>query len=185
MQLAAALHSPSQSSPIGFCSVSTSLPQGYLWVSKLQCPAAAHRVLTSTHGFCSITPWPIGGTTSLNEKYDNNIEKFMDFRSNISSSPQVAGGGGDPSQGQVEIFSLHRNFPRLVKTVSVNAPVLCLEYVKEPCASAEEREAASLQSSAKTGNIICVGLQDGRSHILFIYFLKLYSYFTVSQNQGP
>lgn len=34
-QLAAALHSPSQSSPIGFCTVSTSLPQGYLWVSRL------------------------------------------------------------------------------------------------------------------------------------------------------
>lgn len=35
MQLSAALHSPSQSSPIGFCTVSTSLPQGYLWVSTL------------------------------------------------------------------------------------------------------------------------------------------------------
>lgn len=59
----------------------------------------------------------------------------------------------------MEIFSLHRNIPRLVKTVSVGAPVLCLEGVKEPCVSSQEREAA------KPGNIICVGLQDGRSHI--------------------
>lgn len=66
----------------------------------------------------------------------------------------------------MEIFSLHRNVPRLVKTVSVNAPVLCLEYVKEPRVGTEEREAASCQSAAKTGNIICVGLQDGRSHSL-------------------
>lgn len=104
LKLAAALHSPSQSSPIGFCTVSTSLPQGYLW---------------------------------------------------------VAGGGGDSNHGQVQIFSLHRNIPRLVKTVSVNAAVLCLEYVKEPSVSSQEREAAKSQPPAKTGNIICVGLQDG------------------------
>lgn len=32
-QLEAALHSPSQSRLLGFCTASTSLPQGYLWVS--------------------------------------------------------------------------------------------------------------------------------------------------------
>lgn len=106
----------------------------------------------------------------------DNIDEFnVDRDASIwTRPPQVAGGGGDSGQGQVEIFSLHRNVPRLVKTVSVNAPVLCLEYVKEPSVSAEEREVAGLQSSAKTGNIICVGLQDGRSHIL-----KLDLYFTV------
>ncbi|XP_068589224.1 rho guanine nucleotide exchange factor 10-like protein [Cebidichthys violaceus] len=104
LKLEAALHSPSQSSLLGFCIASTSLPQGYLW---------------------------------------------------------VAGGGSSFNHGQVEIFSLNRATPRLVKTVPLRAPVLCLEYVKEPCPSTEEREAEKAQSAAKIGNIICVGLQDG------------------------
>lgn len=33
-QLGAAVHNPVQSSLLGFSAVSTSLPQGYLWVSK-------------------------------------------------------------------------------------------------------------------------------------------------------
>lgn len=33
-QLSAAVHNPVQSSLLGFSAVSTSLPQGYLWVSK-------------------------------------------------------------------------------------------------------------------------------------------------------
>lgn len=74
----------------------------------------------------------------------------------------MAGGGGSSGHGQVEIFSLNRASPRLVKTVPVRAPVLCLEHVKEPCPSAEEKS----QTAAKTGNIICVGLQDGRSVLL-------------------
>ncbi|XP_040049061.2 rho guanine nucleotide exchange factor 10-like protein isoform X2 [Gasterosteus aculeatus] len=101
LKLEAALHSPSQSSLLGFCIASTSLPQGYLWVA--------------------------GGESSFNN-------------------------------GQVQIFSLNRATPRLVKTVPLSSPVLCLEYVKEPCPSTEEREAPS---AAKIGNIICVGLQDG------------------------
>uniref|UniRef100_A0A8C3AKD4 Rho guanine nucleotide exchange factor 10 like n=1 Tax=Cyclopterus lumpus TaxID=8103 RepID=A0A8C3AKD4_CYCLU len=103
LKLEAALHSPSQSSLLGFCIASTSLPQGYLWVA----------------------------------------------------------GGGSGFNHQVEIFSLNRATPRLVKTVPLRAPVLCLEYVKEPCPSTEEREAEKAQSAAQRGNIICVGLQDG------------------------
>lgn len=37
--------------------------------------------------------------------------------------------------------------------------------MKEPCPSEEEREAEKTQTAAKIGNIICVGLQDGRSVI--------------------
>ncbi|XP_040918128.1 rho guanine nucleotide exchange factor 10-like protein isoform X2 [Toxotes jaculatrix] len=107
LKLGAALHSPSQSSLLGFCTASTSLPQGYLW---------------------------------------------------------VAGTGGTSTHGQVEIFSLNRATPRLVKTVPLRSPVLCLEYVKEPCPSTEE-EAEKAQSPAKIGNIICVGLQDGSIHV--------------------
>lgn len=74
----------------------------------------------------------------------------------------------------MEIFSLNRTTPRLVKTVPASAPVLCLEYVKEPCDSIEEREAGATPTAAKTGNIICVGLQDGRSAISsFSFFLLI------------
>lgn len=34
LQLGAAVHNPVQSSLLGFSAISTSLPQGYLWVSK-------------------------------------------------------------------------------------------------------------------------------------------------------
>ncbi|XP_022617369.1 rho guanine nucleotide exchange factor 10-like protein [Seriola dumerili] len=107
LKLEAAIHSPSQSSLLGFCSASTSLPQGYLW---------------------------------------------------------AAGGGRVSTHGQVEIFSLNRATPRLVKTIPLRAPVLCLEYMKEPCPSTEE-EAEKAQNAAKIGNIICVGLQDGSIHV--------------------
>ncbi|KAG7224341.1 hypothetical protein INR49_004648 [Caranx melampygus] len=106
LKLQAALHSPSQSSLLGFCTASTSLPQGYLW---------------------------------------------------------AAGGGGFSTHGQVEIFSLNRTTPRLVKTIPLRAPALCLEYVKEPCPS-EQEEAEKAQIVAM-GNIICVGLQDGSIHV--------------------
>ncbi|KAM8753703.1 rho guanine nucleotide exchange factor 10-like protein isoform 2-T2 [Acanthopagrus schlegelii] len=108
LKLEAALHSPSQYSLLGFCTVSTSLPQGYLW---------------------------------------------------------VAGRGCSSNHGQVEIFSLNRATPRLVKTVPLRSPVLCLEYVKEPCPNEEENKAEKAQTAAKIGNIICVGLQDGNIHV--------------------
>ncbi|CAK6974425.1 LOW QUALITY PROTEIN: rho guanine nucleotide exchange factor 10-like protein [Scomber scombrus] len=108
LKLEAALHSPSQSSLLGFCTASTCLPQGYLW---------------------------------------------------------VAGGGGSSNHGHVEIFSLNRAIPRPVKSVPLRAPVLCVEYVKEPCHITEEKEAERAHSAAKTGNIICVGLQDGSIHV--------------------
>ncbi|KAG8002371.1 Rho guanine nucleotide exchange factor 10-like protein [Nibea albiflora] len=105
-KIAQTLHSPSQSSLLGFCTASTSLPQGYLWVT---------------------------------------------------------GGGGN--RGQVEIFSLNRATPRLVKTIPMKAPVLCLEYVKEPCPSADKMQAEKGQTAAQIGNIICVGMQDGSIHV--------------------
>ncbi|XP_014195960.1 rho guanine nucleotide exchange factor 10-like protein isoform X1 [Haplochromis burtoni] len=109
LKLEAALHSPSQSRLLGFCTASTSLPQGYLW---------------------------------------------------------VAGGGGNSNHGQVEIFSLNRASARLVKTLPLRAPVLCLEYVKEPCPSTVLQEGTEKgPRAAKTGNIICVGLQDGSIHV--------------------
>ncbi|XP_034091832.1 rho guanine nucleotide exchange factor 10-like protein isoform X3 [Gymnodraco acuticeps] len=72
---------------------------------------------------------------------------------------KVAGGGGGLDHGQVEIFSLNRASPRLVKSVPLRSPVLCLEYVKEPCLSSEG--CVGPPPAAPTENIICVGLQDG------------------------
>ncbi|XP_013769504.1 rho guanine nucleotide exchange factor 10-like protein [Pundamilia nyererei] len=78
----------------------------------------------------------------------------------------VAGGGGNSNHGQVEIFSLNRVSARLVKTLPLRAPVLCLEYVKEPCPSTVLQEGTEKgPRAAKTGNIICVGLQDGSIHV--------------------
>uniref|UniRef100_A0A8C7K6U7 Rho guanine nucleotide exchange factor 10 like n=1 Tax=Oncorhynchus kisutch TaxID=8019 RepID=A0A8C7K6U7_ONCKI len=74
--------------------------------------------------------------------------------------------GGDRNHGQVEIFSLNRSMPRMVKSIQMGAPVLCLDHVMEPCPTEEEGEAeAAVTSTARTGNTICVGLQDGNIHV--------------------
>ncbi|KAM4610770.1 rho guanine nucleotide exchange factor 10-like protein isoform 2-T4 [Polymixia lowei] len=101
-KLEAALHVPAQCTLLGFCAASTSLPQGYLWVTS---------------------------------------------------------GGDCPSQGQVEIFSLNRTTPRIVKSIQLGAPALCLEYVIGPTIEAKETE--EVQHAAKIANTICVGLQNG------------------------
>lgn len=74
---------------------------------------------------------------------------------------QVAS-GGDRNHGQVEIFSLNRSTPRMVKSIQMGAPVLCLDHVMEPCPTEEEEGEAAVKSTARTGNTICVGLQDGK-----------------------
>ncbi|XP_056130102.1 rho guanine nucleotide exchange factor 10-like protein [Lampris incognitus] len=98
-KLAAALYVPAQCALLGFCTASTSLPQGQLWV----------------------------------------------------------GSRGDGScQGQVKIFSLNRSTPRMIKSIKLGAPVLCLEYITEPI---EQKEYG--QTTSKLGSTICLGLQDG------------------------
>ncbi len=72
---------------------------------------------------------------------------------------QVAG-GGDSTQGQVDIFSLNRPTPRPVKSLQMGARVRCLEYVPEPTPS-EDAETGS-HNSTGVGNTICVGVDDGR-----------------------
>lgn len=60
----------------------------------------------------------------------------------------------------MEIWSLNRSVPRLVKTVATRADVLCLEYVRE---ERPDTAAPGVQRVTTPGNIICAGLQDGRS----------------------
>ncbi|XP_061578352.1 rho guanine nucleotide exchange factor 10-like protein [Cololabis saira] len=67
--------------------------------------------------------------------------------------------GGSDSHSRVDIFSLNRSTPRLVKSLRLRAPVLCLEQVKEE--EEEEDEEEEGVAAASRGNMICVGLQDG------------------------
>lgn len=76
------------------------------------------------------------------------------------SSLQVAG-GGDGSQGQLEIFSLNRPTPRAVKSLQLGSPVHCLDYVPEPSPS-EDMEAGAERTPSEIGSTVCVGLNDGR-----------------------
>lgn len=77
---------------------------------------------------------------------------------------QVAGGGGGSLHGQVDIFSLNRTTPRLVKSIPLRSPVLCLELVREPGPRTDEEEEEKESGRVtRAENIICVGLQDGRS----------------------
>ncbi|XP_054857417.1 rho guanine nucleotide exchange factor 10-like protein isoform X2 [Eublepharis macularius] len=104
LQLGAAVHSPVHSSLLGFSAISTSLPQGYLWV----------------------------------------------------------GGGQEGAGGQVEIFSLNRAVPRIVKSFPVASRVLCVEYIPE---RSEEEKTEDSQPATDpplpAQPAICLGLQDG------------------------
>ncbi|XP_046896968.1 rho guanine nucleotide exchange factor 10-like protein isoform X3 [Hypomesus transpacificus] len=102
-KLTTALHNPVQFALLGFSAASTSLPQGYLWVSS----------------------------------------------------------GGNSNEGQIEIFSLNRSTPRTVKSIQLGAPVLCLESVAEPSLPEEGEQGKAAENTARNGNTICVGLQDG------------------------
>ncbi|XP_072833551.2 rho guanine nucleotide exchange factor 10-like protein isoform X9 [Pogona vitticeps] len=104
LQLGAAIHSPVHSSLLGFSAISTSLPQGYLWV----------------------------------------------------------GGGQEGAGGQVEIFSLNRSVPRVVKSFPVASQVLCSDYIPE---RTEEERTEDSETDADqvlpAQPVICLGLQDG------------------------
>uniref|UniRef100_UPI0037E7A7BF rho guanine nucleotide exchange factor 10-like protein isoform X1 n=1 Tax=Semicossyphus pulcher TaxID=241346 RepID=UPI0037E7A7BF len=89
---------------------------------------------------------------------------LLGFSAASTSLPQGylwVAGGGEGSQGQIEIFSLNRPVPRAVKSVQVGSGVRCLEYVPEPSPS-EEEEAGVHKAPSGIGANICVGLDDGR-----------------------
>ncbi|XP_040015692.1 rho guanine nucleotide exchange factor 10-like protein isoform X2 [Xiphias gladius] len=89
---------------------------------------------------------------------------LLGFSAASTSLPQGylwVAGGGEGSQGQIEIFSLNRPMPRAVKSLQVGSAVRCLEYVPEP-SQAEELEAGVHKAPSGIGANICVGLDDGR-----------------------
>ncbi|XP_016110516.1 rho guanine nucleotide exchange factor 10-like protein isoform X1 [Sinocyclocheilus grahami] len=87
---------------------------------------------------------------------------LLGFSAASTSLPQGylwVAGGGDSTQGQVDIFSLNRPTPRPVKSLQMGARVRGLEYVPEPTPSEDNK--TSPHSSMGVGNTICVGLDDG------------------------
>uniref|UniRef100_A0AAV2M798 DH domain-containing protein n=1 Tax=Knipowitschia caucasica TaxID=637954 RepID=A0AAV2M798_KNICA len=88
---------------------------------------------------------------------------LLGFSAASTSLPQGylwVAGGGDPSQGQIEIFSLNRPVPRAVKSLQLGSAVRCLEYIPELCTN--EDEAALPKSPTGSSSNICIGLDDGR-----------------------
>ena len=63
----------------------------------------------------------------------------------------------------MEIFSLNRSVPRVVKSFPVASQVLCSEYIPE---RAEEERTEDAQTATEqpflAQPVICLGLQDGR-----------------------
>uniref|UniRef100_A0A8C6SP29 Rho guanine nucleotide exchange factor (GEF) 10-like a n=2 Tax=Neogobius melanostomus TaxID=47308 RepID=A0A8C6SP29_9GOBI len=88
---------------------------------------------------------------------------LLGFSAASTSLPQGylwVAGGGDPLQGQIEIFSLNRPVPRAVKSLQLGSAVCCLEYVPELCTD-EDEDAVPKSPTASSANL-CVGLDDGR-----------------------
>ncbi|XP_031659508.1 rho guanine nucleotide exchange factor 10-like protein isoform X4 [Oncorhynchus kisutch] len=117
---------------------------------------------------------PIFSSKTQDQKLETALHNpvqcaLLAFSAASTSLPQGylwVASGGDRNHGQVEIFSLNRSMPRMVKSIQMGAPVLCLDHVMEPCPTEEEGEAeAAVTSTARTGNTICVGLQDGNIHV--------------------
>lgn len=132
-QLGAAVHNPVHSSLLGFSAVSTSLPQGFLWVSAAPAPS---RDLGSLGCWGWLIP--------------------------AFPGPQV-GGGQEGAGGQVEIFSLNRSVPRTVKSFPVPAPVLCMEFIPEPHPEDPAEPGMPPDPAPSPPHpTVCLGLQDGR-----------------------
>ncbi|XP_041639947.1 rho guanine nucleotide exchange factor 10-like protein isoform X5 [Cheilinus undulatus] len=112
---------------------------------------------------------PVFATKSAERKLEAALHSpvhcaLLGFSAASTSLPQGylwVAGGGEGSQGQIEIFSLNRPLPRAVKSLQVGSGVRCLEYVPEPSPS-EEEEAGDHKASSGSAANICVGLDDGR-----------------------
>lgn len=146
------MHNPVQSSLLGFSAVSTSLPQGYLWVSKTNPETGQNPPGLGSN-------WPRTPLSSVSWLVLTPVIFFF-------GSPQV-GGGQEGAGGQVEIFSLNRSVPRTVKSFPVASPVLCMEYIPEAGGEGEptgtrDPQPTTDQPPAAPHPTVCLGLRDGR-----------------------
>uniref|UniRef100_H2MRT1 Rho guanine nucleotide exchange factor 10 like n=1 Tax=Oryzias latipes TaxID=8090 RepID=H2MRT1_ORYLA len=112
---------------------------------------------------------PVFATKSAERKLETALHSpahcsLLGFSAASTSLPQgyfwVVGGGED-SQGHIEIFSLNRPAPRAVKSLQVGSAVRCLEFVPAPSRS-EDLEAGGQRAASASAANICVGLDDGR-----------------------
>ncbi|XP_024125969.1 rho guanine nucleotide exchange factor 10-like protein isoform X2 [Oryzias melastigma] len=112
---------------------------------------------------------PVFATKSAERKLETALHSpvhcsLLGFSAASTSLPQgyfwVVGGGED-SQGHIEIFSLNRPAPRPVKSLQVGSAVRCLEYVPAPSRT-EDLEAGGPRAASVSAATICLGLDDGR-----------------------
>ncbi|KAL1021346.1 hypothetical protein UPYG_G00012080 [Umbra pygmaea] len=116
---------------------------------------------------------PISSSKTQDIKLETAIHSpvqcaLLGFSAASTSLPQGylwVASGVDRNHGQVEIFSLNRSTPRTVRSIQLGAAILCLDHVMEPCPSEEEEEEEAAKGMSRTGNTICVGLQDGTIHV--------------------
>ncbi|KAM7401713.1 hypothetical protein PAMP_017008 [Pampus punctatissimus] len=154
------------------------------WVNRLHLAKIAQREENSQGWLCgedegkTTAPFwcpllashmPVFATKSPERKLEAALHNpvhcaLLGFSAASTSLPQgylwVAGGGED-SQGQIEIFSLNRPMPRAVKSLQISSAVRCLEYVPEPSPT-EDAETGVHKAPSGMGANICVGLDDGR-----------------------
>ncbi|XP_017264413.1 rho guanine nucleotide exchange factor 10-like protein isoform X3 [Kryptolebias marmoratus] len=152
------------------------------WVNRLHLAKIALREENSPGWLCgedegkNVAPFwcpllachmPVFATKSLERKLETALHNpvhcaLLGFSAAITSLPQGyfwVAGGGEGSQGHIEIFSLNRSTPRYVKSLQVDSAVRCLEYAPVPSPT-EETGVHKTASGIATN--ICVGLDDGR-----------------------
>ncbi|KAM4650704.1 rho guanine nucleotide exchange factor 10-like protein isoform 2-T3 [Discoglossus pictus] len=145
LQLGGAVHTPVQSSLLGFSTLSTSLPQGYLWAGGGQVDGPGHiQIFSMNHTsprMMKAFPLPsrVLCVENVSDKPsvegDENEEDFM----SVSARPAACVGLQD---GSIMVFgSVDTGAPCLMALKSPNVqPVLCLQH---------------------SPNFLCAGLQDG------------------------
>uniref|UniRef100_A0A8C2JPE6 Rho guanine nucleotide exchange factor (GEF) 10-like a n=1 Tax=Cyprinus carpio TaxID=7962 RepID=A0A8C2JPE6_CYPCA len=122
------------------------------------CPLLACRILPSNLSVIALL-LPLGSLAALHNPVQCALLGFSAASTSFPQGYLWVAGGGDSTQGQVDIFSLNRSTPRPVKSLQMGARVRCLEYVPEPTPS--ENAETGPHNSTGVGNTICVGLDDG------------------------
>ncbi|XP_028261452.1 rho guanine nucleotide exchange factor 10-like protein isoform X2 [Parambassis ranga] len=155
------------------------------WVNRLHLAKIALREENSPGWLCgedegkTIAPFwhpllachmPVFATKSSERKLEAALHNpvhcaLLGFSAASTSLPQGylwVAGGGEGSQGHIELFSLNRPMPRAVKSLQVGSAVRCLEYVPLPSPTEEAVEAGVHRMPSGISANICVGLDDGR-----------------------
>ncbi|XP_043917752.1 rho guanine nucleotide exchange factor 10-like protein isoform X2 [Protopterus annectens] len=94
--------------------------------------------------------------TALHNPVQSSLLGFFAASTSLPQGYLWVGSGTENGPGQVDIFSLNRTTPRIIKTLQVSSRVLCMEYISETIKGfGEDCDQSPL------GPAICLGLQDG------------------------